>query len=68
MRAVPLFHGLQNKAAVKSVIPHYCFLAVRDGLPSRGRRPPERRLLLWKKAADTCILDSWGRECFLFIV
>lgn len=40
MWAAPLFHGLKNQAAVKSVIPHYCFLAVRGGLPSRGRRPP----------------------------
>lgn len=40
MRAAPLCHGLKTKAAVKSVIPHYCFLAVRGGLPSRGQRPP----------------------------
>lgn len=32
-------YGLKNKAAVKSVMPHYCFLVMRDGLPSRGQHP-----------------------------
>lgn len=68
---MPLFHGLKNKAAVKSVMPHYCFLVPRVGLPSHDQQPlplPQQQLRLWKKAADTCVLDSWVWEYFLFIV
>ena len=74
---MPLFHGLENKAAVKSVMPHYCFLVPRVGLPSRDQQVPphppqppvtEPQLCRWKKATDTCILDSWAWEYFLFIV
>lgn len=39
---------------------NYCFLLVGVGLPSCGQQPPEQQLPPWKKAADTCILDSWG--------
>lgn len=36
---MPPFHGLKNKGAVKSVMPHYYFLVMRDGLPSRDQQP-----------------------------
>lgn len=55
-----------SRAAVKSVVPHYCFLTHGPGfLPASGA--PERRLPPWKKAAHTCILHSWGPGCFLGI-
>ena len=53
-----------SRVAVKSAVPHYCFLTCGLGFLPKSRTP-ERRLPLWKKAVHTCILDSWGRECFL---
>lgn len=40
---MPPFHGLKNKGAVKSVMPHYYFLVMRDGLPSRDQQPQSSR-------------------------